>query len=140
MTIYVSGEKMRGDFVMQLKQDGGAMKASTIQKDGVGYTWGDSPFGSFATKINLEAINGSEVAGKKDQPVDFNEELDYSCRKWNADNSKFDLPAGVNFSDISAGVQQINQNSEMMQNMQCSACDQAPDAASKAQCLAALGC
>lgn len=133
-TVYISGDRMRGDFKMMFKQGDSSMEASMIQKDGIGYAWGNSPFGPFSTKVNIEEDDG------KDQPVDFDEELDYSCKKWRVDNSKFNLPTGVKFDDINAEVQQINENTELLQNAQCGACDQIPDPAGKAQCQAMLGC
>ncbi|MDC1205333.1 hypothetical protein N8083_00600 [Candidatus Pacebacteria bacterium] len=135
-TVYLSNGRMRGDFMMNFKQGGGSMEASTIQKDNTLYSWGDSPFGTFATKVAVQDKDKSS----KSQSVDFDEEFDYACKKWNVDNSMFDLPATVNFDDINAEVNQINQATSDILDLQCSACDNIPDANAKAQCQAALGC
>jgi len=127
---------MRGDFSMNFTQGGGTMEASTIQKDNTIYSWGSSPFGDFATKLNVE----DDAPSNKSKGIDFDEDIDYSCKKWNVDNDKFNVPSDIQFDDINLEVNQINKSTQQLQDLQCSACDSVPDAASKAQCQAALGC
>ena len=134
--IYVSGDKMRGDIKMTMKTGEGTLEASTIQKDDTIYSWGETPFGPFATKVAVQ----EEDKGKGHSPVDFDDEIDYKCEKWRVDNDKFDLPNDVSFDDINAEMQQINEATEAVTDLQCDACDQVPDPAAQAQCKAALGC
>lgn len=134
-TVYVAaqGERIRGDFA--ITSQGESMQASLIRRDGINYTWGETPFGPFASKVNVD-----EPSSKDNQGVDFDESIDYRCSSWRVDSSKFDLPSGVNFDDINPQVQQINEAMEQVNDIQCSACDNIPDANAQAQCKAALGC
>jgi len=134
-TVYVAakGEMVRGDFTMSAQ--GQTMSGSVIRKDGTNYSWGETPFGAFATKVKVD-----EPKSKKGDSVDFDESMDYSCSLWKVDNSKFALPSHVNFDDINAEVQQIDAAMEQVNDLKCAACDSVPDANAKAQCKAALGC
>lgn len=134
-TVYIAakGEKIRGDFTMT--QQGQTMTGSTIRRDGSNYSWGETPFGSFATKVAVD-----DTSSDKESFDLEDEDINYTCSPWRVDNSVFNLPSGVNFDDINAEVQQIDAAMEQVNDLKCSACDQVPDAAAQAQCRAALGC
>ena len=134
-TVYVAQEKMRGDFTMS--QQGQSFDVSVIRDGSTHYTWGATPFGAFATKVDLDNATPAE---KEKSGVDFDEDLDYTCAPWRVDASMFALPSDVNFDDINAEVQQIQAAEQMVGDLKCSACDSIPDANAKAQCLAAIGC
>lgn len=138
-TVYVEGrgEKVRADFTML--QGGESFSASTISRDGTNYSWGETPFGSFATMVK-DDDSGTSDGKNQSQGFDLETDVDYKCSTWRVDSSKFELPAGVQFQDINAQVGQIDAAMEQVGDLKCSACDQIPDAASKAQCKAALGC
>lgn len=135
-TIYVSGNRMRGDFVMNFNQGEGTLSASTIQKDNTIYSWGSSPFGDFSTKVAMQADDISDDS----DGIDFDEDIDYNCKKWDVNNSMFVPPSDVQFDDINLEVNQINENTQQLLDLQCDACDNIPDAAAQAQCRVALGC
>jgi len=132
--VYIAdkGERLRGDFTMSAQ--GQIMQGSIIRKDGSNYSWGETPFGPFATKVKV----GDK--SKKGDSLDFDESMDYKCSPWKVDSKKFELPAGVNFDDINAEVDQIDATMEQVSDLKCAACDSVPDASAKAQCKAALGC
>lgn len=134
-TVYLAakGEKVRGDFVVQQQEQ--SMTGSVIRKDGTNYSWGETPFGSFATKVAVDAKS------EKGEGFDIdNENIAYTCSSWRVDESKFALPSGVSFDDINAEVMQINAATQQVTDLQCNACNQIPDANAQAQCKAALGC
>jgi len=140
-TVYLaaSGERMRGDFTAT--SEGQSMNGSVIRRDGVNYTWGETPFGTFATKVVDDDTDESTATQKdKNTGVDFDENIEYSCRAWQVDESTFELPAGVVFDDINAQVNEVNAASGQVRDLQCGACDNIPDAAAQSQCKAALGC
>ena len=134
-TVYVEGKgkKVRGDFTMS--QEGQTFIGSMIRMNNTGYTWGETPFGTFATKVSLD-----EPTSEKDQAVDFDETISYTCSPWKVDSSMFDLPSDVSFEDIDPAVSQINEAMSEVNDLQCSACDEIPDPSGRAQCKAALGC
>lgn len=137
-TVYVAGDRVRADYQMMIKEGGGQMNGSSIVKDDTVYAWGSTPFGDFATKHSQ--LDDADTGNGDSQGFDLNEELDYECKRWNVDNSKFDLPSGVNFDDINANMQQMMGNIDMVEGLECSACDQIPDENAAAQCRAMLGC
>lgn len=135
--IDAKGERVRGDF--NIKQSGDIEFETHIINDSeFGYTWGKTPFGEIATKFKIN--ESDKTASDKSQPFNQDEKMDYQCSKWKVDESKFDLPDGVQFQDISVQVEQATGASASVKSSQCGACNQIPDASAKAQCLAALGC
>lgn len=134
-TVYVAakGQMVRGDFAMS--QQGQSFNGSMIRKDGSNYTWGTTPFGPFAHKVNVDAPKSD-----KGESVDFDESMSYKCSPWKVDESKFSLPSDINFDDLNAEMQKIDAAMQQVDDLKCSACDGIPDAAAKAQCKAALGC
>lgn len=114
-----------------------------------------------------DADRGADTMGIGDRAAGFDQQYDYSCEPWTADGSYFAKPAGVQFTDYTEMMQGMSgmmqdtrvnaqggtdagmMDGEMImpgtpgaaQNaMMCAACEQAPDAESKAQCKAAMGC
>lgn len=136
-TVYVSGENMRGNFSIA-QGSGERFDTSVIQDGEYGYTWGTSPFGEIATKIKL-AVAEADSSDSSDGAPDLDEDFDYHCHSWNADNSMFVPPSDVDFQDLSAGMMQANDVMNSVDNAQCGACDQAPEGA-REQCRQALGC
>ena len=134
-TVYLSGGRVRADFDMTMKEGSGSMNGSSIQKDGMVYTWGTTPLGPFAAKVSASDKNSDN----DDQGFDYDENLDFQCERWSVDESKFDLPTDVDFDDINEAVDQIDAAMEKVDDARCAACDQAP-AGAREQCLAALGC
>lgn len=136
-TVYLAAQaqRIRADFTASAQ--GQTMEGSVIRKDGTNFTWGTTPFGTFATQVKVE---DTKAQAQESNSVDFDQSMDYSCAPWRVDNSKFDLPSGIEFTDINAQVMQIDAAVGGVQDLQCSACDNIPDANAKTQCRAALGC
>ncbi len=136
-TVYISSlRKMAGDFTMENPQFG-SINMHLIRDGDYGYTWG-YPTENDGTKVKLDADGMPTKQDKNDTGVD--EPMEYKCAKWKVDKKKFEIPSHVNFSDISAEVEKINQVMQDVQGMKCDACAQIPDPNAKAQCEAALGC
>src|SRR3989344_4779890 len=130
-TIYVAGDKMRGDF--NNSGPAGAFEGHMIRDGEYAYSW--STLVPQGTKFKLD----QEDAGEKDEKnVDLDKQVDMYCQSWSVDNSKFSLPDGIEFQDISKAVKQIEEQSEDAQQLQQSACDQITDPQAKAACLQAL--
>ena len=136
-TVYLSGEKMRGDFTITM--DGAEMESHIIRDGATGYTWGTTPAGSVAIMFELseEDVEGE---ASSEQSIDLDQNLTYDCDVWSVDESKFVPPADLDFQNISAQMEMMMQGSAEVSGAQCGACEQIPDAGAQAQCKAALGC
>jgi hypothetical protein len=158
--VYIGNGKMRGDF--ESKSPAGVVQSHMIIRDNANYVWSDEGGGQGMKMAMTDGeVQAQENTNQQNQAVDWNQALGYECTSWGASESVFTLPQGVEFTDLSAMMKQMPKagagkmmgaQEEMMGNaeaggsaggykaMQCAACDSAPDADSKAQCKAAIGC
>jgi hypothetical protein len=101
-TYFVSGGKMRGDFVLPAPEFGGQIVSSMIQDGPMVYVWseiGDDTYG-FKRDTNMPAQDG-RVESK--EPVPMDADVRYSCSPWETvDGSVFTPPQTVNFKDVNA--------------------------------------
>lgn len=136
-TVYLSGERMRGNFTMMM--DDQHMEAHTIRDGETAYVWGTTPYGEMATKFNIMEDEGDD-SDSSEQSIDLDESVEYDCRGWSVDGSMFTPPSDVQFQDLSAQMQMMQDTNMQMQGTQCDACAQIPDPNARAQCETALGC
>lgn len=143
-TMYISGNKMRGDFSSTI--DNRTTTSHMISEGENAYVWMDDQKSGF--KVSLKSMEGlnAKVNTNAPQAVDINKQMDYQCSTWTVDASLFAAPTDVQFQDMSAMVENTGTTMEAdsaatMPNKQeiCAACDQAP-AEAQAQCKAALNC
>ena len=137
---------MRGDFESEI--NGQRMISHMISKDDTSYNWQDGQTTGFMMKIDPDTLspgddekNNGLPDSEKNQPIDPDKVVDYKCSPWNADNSLFNPPQNIKFTDYSsmmppsAGRDTPNKQTEDP----CSACDSLTGDA-KSQCLSALNC
>lgn len=136
-TVYMTGgaERMRGDFTLE-QGSAEAMEAHMIRTGGYNYVWGS--FFPQGIKSKVTAENEGKLFDDDEGGID--EDTTFDCASWRVDNSKFSLPSGVEFMDISKQIEQIDSAMEEVMSQQCAACDQVPAGAAREQCLQALGC
>ncbi len=91
-TVYVSEGKISGEY--STVAEGKTMKSSFILRDGYSYMWTPGTSMGFKVKNSTEA-NGA-YSWKAEQVGDYN------CEAWTLDASKFTLPAGVTFKEMSS--------------------------------------
>ncbi len=132
---YISGKdkKVRGEFT--LAGSGQVFKGSTIQRDGMVYTWGSTQFGKFATKAKV-----GEKKKENGKSIDFDEEMGFNCSEWKVDQSMFELPKDVNFEDIEPQLKKIDDVTQQLNDIRCNACNDVTDEAGRAQCKAMFNC
>lgn len=96
-TVFISGKKMRGDFSSTTKIAANIKVESHMISDGEFlYNWSSAMPTGFKTVINkIENTVTSESAGP-----DYNQKLEYNCKIWNVDDSKFMIPSDVKFTTI----------------------------------------
>src|SRR3990167_280491 len=139
--VYLSGKKMRGEFSLT-QNDGKIMKSHVIRDDVYGYTWLDGQ--KQGTKIKIET--SEEITKDQEDEKDGelfaldNKDVDYDCKPWIVNKSMFTPPSDVQFQDISAQVEQIQENTQQVNESKCATCNQAPAGTAREQCLEALNC
>lgn len=140
-TIYIANGMVAGDFTATAPS-GGAIDAHMIMRDQTNYTWTSASTQGFKSTVSASSTSSSQSQG-----VDYSAQMNYSCQAWNADASKFNLPANISFMTTAsytapaqgAGATGAGGYSTQGTAAQCAACDQLTGA-QKAQCLAALNC
>ncbi len=140
-TVYISGEKMRGDFEMTDAQ-GQTYQTSVINDTEYNYIWGNQlPQGIKTKHTDFESTPNTNPSdtNSPQEPFDYNQDFDYQCNSWRVDQSQFTPPSNVQFQDFSAQIEQIQQSAQDLNSLQCSTCDQLSGEA-KTQCLQALNC
>jgi hypothetical protein len=93
-TTYVSGGMMRSDFTSTIPQVGN-VSSHIIVRDDVAYTWTSMLNRGFRFPVQGGVAQAGGQGGQ--QAAMFNGNYDYDCDIWVADESKFELPAGVTF-------------------------------------------
>ncbi len=166
-TLYIADNKARQD--AEGEENGEIIEIHTIIDDRWVYFW-TSHDPSKGMKMHIDQTEQelkefSEDVGEADQQ-EWQKDFSYKCSKWKADKSKFELPNGVSFMDMS---EMMNQASKMFGEMDadlpdremeegdlpvqadelegfdvddlkesmCAMCDNAPDVE---ECRAGLGC
>lgn len=139
-TIYFDGQNKRMRFETQTNVDGKQANVFVVVKDDWEYIWSEGDFAGMIGGMKMkfsdmdrqteETDNTMEAGG-----IDIDQVMDFSCSPWMVDASLFELPAGVEFTDIAAQTEQLMQ---AMPQDACAMCDMMPTEELKAQCHA--GC
>ncbi len=95
-TVYVSGEKLRGDFASRVPQLNQTIDSHMVQSGGYVYVWTSMTPQGFKTKSAIGTPDGTTAFN--DQGIDINQQYAYTCTPWTADAALFELPAGVTFA------------------------------------------
>lgn len=140
-TVFVSQNKMRGDFSSSVS---GKQTTSHMIRDGEWvYTWTDGTNQGVKMKITADLEKkAKEIASSNSATgtFDVNQNVDYSCKSWSTDTSKFQVPTNVTFVDLSAQMENINKMTDTVGDSKCKACDFIQDNAAKAECKKSLNC
>ncbi|MCR4324336.1 MAG: hypothetical protein NUV69_01465 [Candidatus Curtissbacteria bacterium] len=128
-TIYVSGNKVRGDFTMT-DPNGTEMHSSMINDSEYTYTW--TPVMGQGVKIKNSAA--TEQTQDQNQDFDVNKEVDMKCSSWSPDNSKFTPPSDVQFMDLTQTQEQTQSPATASPGTSNSMCAQITDPQAKAAC------
>lgn len=156
-TVYVSSsdERLYGDFQVT---DGETYDAHIMHDGMTTYIWTSN----MAQGIRFDIGEDESIFGDEETEdgvgIDDEEPIDFACDDWDVDEDLFVPPSDVEFTDFGAMMEGMMQGMGMTGgdgsamgmtggdgspygiNAACSACDQIPDEASKAQCKAAIGC
>ena len=131
--VYVSGGKMRGDFVIDAS---GTKTESHLIYDGtMSYVWNDGSDVGFKM-----ALDASAQTSAPSQGIDPKKNYEYRCRNWTADISMYELPSNVKFNEIPTTVTgRPDDASSSIDNkeMQIAICNNLPEP-DKTQCLSGI--
>ena len=133
--IYFDGKNLRSEMVMDM--GGIENNVFVLVKDGWEYVWSKNSAADVAPMAMKMKFSGFEPQKNPEAPpaqggaMDANQKMNFSCTPWAVDASLFELPAGIEFHDFTAAVQESLANSP--QSI-CDACDLIPDAGAKAEC------
>ncbi len=139
-TTYIAGNKMRMDATTTM-EDKTSIESHMVSDGTWMYSWSAAmPQGikmKIDTQLTESQTNPDTTNNTDNYAKTFQEDYDFKCTNWNADNGKFEIPANITFTDFSEMTKPTVQNG---QNNACSACNYMQDADAKAQCMSALGC
>ena len=107
-TIYLSSGNMRGDFVTT-NPSGKVENAHMILTGGTDYIWTDQMAQGF--KVLWSAVASSTAMSNRPGAVNVNQQTDYTCSPWVPDQSEFTVPTNIQFTDITAMMQQYGKGS-----------------------------
>ena len=106
-TVYVAGDRMRGNFSYQAS--GKAEQQSNILRNSeYQYFWQEGSDTGFKTKVDdsKESGDDSNKTDSQSQSVDQDAKYEFDCSEWAVDESKFSVPGSVKFTDYSAQIEQ----------------------------------
>lgn len=102
-TVYVASGKMRGDFTNS--DQGKTTTSHMIVMDKTSYVWTEGE--SNGLKMTFDesqqaTASSSEGSEQPQEAANLEKPQDYKCESWVADSSMFELPSGVEFTDMSS--------------------------------------
>jgi hypothetical protein len=98
--IYVSGNRMRVNFVTDLENQTGIENHMVKDGDYV-YTWAETAKSGAKFKIDPNSETSWNASSPPEGLSNLSKNLKYSCETWEEDDDEFKLPENVNFIDIS---------------------------------------
>jgi len=127
--IYMSGGKMRADFTVTLTP--GNTNSHMIVDGQSVYIWTENQ--TTGVKITTDAIEEFDTPNQA-ATIDPNQDMDFNCSSWTANQSVFTPPTNVSFAEIDSSLK-VDGNAPPA--ISCSTCDTMPESA-RADCRAAL--
>jgi len=101
-TIYIASGNMQGDFI-KTDTAGKVTNAHMIITGGMDYLWSDASL-TKGYKLSWSVAAASTILSDRAGGVNINQPTAYSCSNWTADQSKFTIPASIQFTDITAMI------------------------------------
>jgi hypothetical protein len=125
-TFYVASGKSRGDFSTTAS---GKTTMSHMIYDGTSsYVWTDGSPSGFKMAVSADQSQSTQGQG-----VNPNQNYNYDCTSWSADNTMFQPPSTINFTEFKVQGEAMMEDSSLPTDM----CDNMSEPA-RTQCLNAL--
>lgn len=129
--VYIAGGKSRSDYTVKTAE-GEDFSGSVITGDEYSYVWGSMMEGGLKMKRVDEVDQETEGAPVTSDYAKLDEEMNYQCEPWVADQSKFTPPSNVEFRDLGAMMDDAK-------IQQCAMCGSL-DGEAKTACEQQFGC
>ncbi len=118
--VYVDGDNTRIESSVMGMNDQAVQQMITISDQKLAHTW--NPVTKQGMKMNVEDTEVEEMEDESDEEaadyeVTVNENFEFKCESWKADKSMFEIPTDVNFTDMNAMVEQMEQNVDEMKKV-----------------------
>ena len=97
-TVYVAGERLRGDFTSEVPQVGMTIDSHIVSDGSYTYTWSSAAAQGVKAKVTTEGEAGGKTSDS--QTFDSGATMDYKCSAWPTDESKFAVPSDVTFREF----------------------------------------
>lgn len=132
-TLYFASKRVRGDF-NSTDSKGKTRYSHMINDSKYQYFWEEGDDSGF--KMNIENIDPSEAQknASEKEAVDQNKQYNFDCSDWSVDESQFQPPGSVKFTDFSAQIEQAQQMQKNSESARKKACAQIPDSSTRAAC------
>ncbi|MEK9178763.1 MAG: hypothetical protein AAB801_03215 [Patescibacteria group bacterium] len=132
---FVTKNKVRAD--LDITDSKGKLSAVSIIRDGdTNYIWGTELESGIKLTLSEEEFETNEqIQGS----LDANKDVDYKCKGWIVDNSKFNPPSNIDFLDLSNLQITQPKSTGSGSSSQCGACNSLSGDA-KTSCLQSLNC
>lgn len=136
-TVYFVGEDKMVMDAATTPENGDAIESHTIRNGDDFYVW--SSLGTTGTKFKLSSMPQNATPDQNPAEILKRNDIKYDCRAWSLDNSKFNPPAEIKFTDVTETLPQLPSGGDTPA-VNCSLCDQVPAGVSRDQCLQSLNC
>ncbi len=95
--VFIDGGRIRSEYSVDYQ--GTSMEGSVIIKDGFAYTWSSMMPMGIKVPVKNDEVN-VDAGAKGTYNWNADQIGDYECNAWKVDESKFTLPAGINFQEL----------------------------------------
>ena len=140
--VYIAGNRSRSEVRVRVEGEGeelANMDLISINDGQMGYMWNEGQ--TTGSKYNIaemeklgeEMSQGQENITQNQTQNDWENIYNYQCKNRRVDESKFSVPTNVEFTDMMAQMQQMQEQTENMKGV----CDDLPEP-QKSQCLEAM--
>lgn len=142
---YVSGKKAKSEMSVNIEGQEN-ISIYTLVLDDYFYTWGNNSSQGTKMKISdLQGENQPNIGSEADNNSyqDYKNEFDFDCKVWIPDNSKFEIPTNIEFTDMTEMIKNVqDQAGKMEDNLKemCDMCDIMPTEEEKSECRSNLNC
>ncbi len=137
--VYVGQGKMYGEFMTEVAIEEGVSQVDMrmINDGKTIYQWVEGK--NQGTKMSVEKIEEMEKETEREADAEvqsLQQEYEYKCSNWRVDESKFKVPVGIKFLDLTEMMQQTQEQADQIQQDTCSVCYQLPEGSeARQQCL-----
>lgn len=98
-TVFISEDRVRGDFDIQSSTPGSQFQSHFITRDGLTYTWTSIAKAGFKSPTVQSAAPDTSPAAQADI-VGLKDKVAYACVPWTEEKGTFSIPQDISFSDI----------------------------------------